>query len=107
MSIKQPTMAIVAAALFAAVGSTSVSAQENCGSMYQDVMQAYQVQSPHYGQMLNHYNARCLSGSSARPAWDGDLRHRYYHDRGRCDIDRLGHDYGRVRRRRWRPALGN
>ena len=40
MSIKRPTIAIAAAALFAAVGSTSVSAQENCGFMYQRVMEA-------------------------------------------------------------------
>src|SRR5216110_2015374 len=98
MSIKQPTMAIAAAALFAAIGSTSASAQENCGFMYQRVMEAYQVQSPHYGQMLNHYNARCLSGSSARPAWDGDRRHRYDHDRGRYDNDRLCDDDNRGRR---------
>ena len=98
MSLKQQTIAIAAAAVFVAAGSVSVSAQENCGSMYQDVMQAYQVQSPHYGQMLNHYNARCLSGSSARPVWDGDHRHRYDHDRGRYDNDRLGYDYDRGRR---------
>ena len=98
MSLKQQTIAIAAAAVFVAAGSVSVSAQENCGSMYQDVMQAYQVQSPHYGQMLNHYNARCLSGSSARPVWDGDHRHRYDHDRGRYDNDRLGYAYDRGRR---------
>jgi len=98
MSIKQPTIALAAAALFATVGSASVSAQENCGFMYQRVMEAYQVQSPHYGQMLNHYNARCLSGSSARPVWDGDHRHRYDNDRGRYDNDRLGYDYDRGRR---------
>jgi hypothetical protein len=90
MSLKQQTIAIAAAAVFVAAGSVSVSAQANCGSMYQDVMQAYQVQSPHYGHMLNHYNARCLSGPSARPVWDGDHRHRYDHDRGRYDNDRLG-----------------
>jgi hypothetical protein len=98
MSIKRPTIAIAAAALFAAVGATSVSAQENCGFMFERVMEAYQVQSSHYGQMLNHYNARCLSGSSARPVWDGDHRHRYDHDRGRYDNDRLGYDYDRGRR---------
>ena len=104
MSIKRPTIAIAAAALFAAVGSTSVLAQENCGFMYQRVMEAYQVQSPHYGQMLNHYNARCLSGSTARPAWDGDRhrydydRHRYDYDRGRYDNDRLGYDNDRGHR---------
>ena len=60
MSLKQQTIAIAAAAFFVAAGSVSVSAQENCGFMYQRVMEAYQVQSPHYGQMLNHYNARSL-----------------------------------------------
>jgi len=60
--------------------------------MYQGVMEAYQVQSPHYGQMLNHYNARCLSGPMV--AWDGD-RHRYDYDRGRYDNDRLGYDNDR------------
>src|SRR5438874_12498780 len=98
MSLKQHTIAIAAATLFVAAGSVSVSAQENCGSMYQHVMEAYQVQSPHYGQMLNHYNARCLSGSSVRPVWDADHRHRYDHDRGRYDNDRLGYDYDRGRR---------
>jgi hypothetical protein len=98
MSIKQPTMAIAAAAMFAAVGSASASAQENCGFMYQRVMEAYQVQSPHYGQMLNHYNARCLSGSSTRPAWDGDNRDRYDYARGRYDNDRVGYDNDRGRR---------
>ena len=98
MSIKQPAMVIAGAALFATVSSVSVSAQEGCGFMYQRVMEAYHVQSPHYGQMLSHYNARCLSGSSARPVWDGDHRHRYDHDRGRYDHDRLGYDYDRGRR---------
>jgi hypothetical protein len=97
MSLKQQTIAIATAALFVAAGSVSVSAQENCGSMYQHVMQAYQMQSPHYGQMLNHYNARCLSGST-RPGWDGDHRHRYDRDRHGYDNDRLGYDYDRGRR---------
>jgi hypothetical protein len=67
MSIKQPAIAVAAAALFVGLGSVSVPAQENCGSQYQQVMQAYQMQSPQYGQMLDYYNARCLSGSSAMP----------------------------------------
>jgi len=65
MSIKQPAIAVAIAALFVGLGSVSVPAQENCGSQYQQVMQAYQMQSPQYGQMLDQYNARCLSGSSA------------------------------------------
>jgi hypothetical protein len=77
MSIKPPVVAMVAAAFCAVVGSASVSAQENCGSMYQRVMEAYQVQSPHYGQMLNRYTVQCLSGGSSRPAWRDDYRHRY------------------------------
>ena len=98
MSLKQPIIAVAAAALFAAVGSASVSAQENCGFMYQRVMEAYQVQSPHYGQMLNHYNARCLSGSSTRPGWEGDRHHRYDNDRRDYDNDRRGYDEDRWHR---------
>ena len=91
MSLKQQTIAIAAAALFVAAGSVSVSAQENCGSMYQHVMQAYQMQSPHYGQLLHHYNARCLSGST-RPTWAGDNQRHYDYDRYRYDHDRRGYD---------------
>jgi hypothetical protein len=71
MSLKQPAIAMAAAVLFAVVGSTAVSAQENCGFMYQRVMEAYQTQAPYYGQMLNHYNERCLSGGSSQPVWEG------------------------------------
>ena len=67
MSLKKPAIAIAAVALFTVAGSASVSAQENCGFQYQRVMQAYQTQSPQYGQMLDQYNARCLSGSSNMP----------------------------------------
>jgi hypothetical protein len=81
MSLKQPAIAVAAAALFAVAGSASVSAQENCGFMYQRVMQAYQAQSPYYAQMLDHYNARCLSGSSSQRTWGRDDRHRYDNDR--------------------------
>jgi hypothetical protein len=59
--------------------------------MYQRVMEAYQTQSPNYSRMLNRYNGRCLSGSSAQPVWDGAHRHRHDHDR-------LGYDYDRGRR---------
>jgi hypothetical protein len=62
MSIKRPTIAVAAAALFAAVGSTSVSAQENCGFMYQRVMEAYQVQSPHYLQRTMPRRLNCPTG---------------------------------------------
>ena len=84
MSLRQSTAVIAAAALCAMVGSAS--AQENCGFMYQRVMEAYQAQSPYYTRMVNHYNARCFSGSS-QPAWGGDYRQRY--DRG------YGGDYWR------------
>jgi hypothetical protein len=47
-ALKQQVIAIAAAALFAIVGSASASAQEDCGSMYQRVMGAYQAQSPYY-----------------------------------------------------------
>src|ERR1051326_8456362 len=65
MSLKQQTITMAAAVLLVGLGSASVSAQENCGFQYQRVMQAYQMQSPQYGQMLDDYTARCLSGSSA------------------------------------------
>jgi hypothetical protein len=71
MSLKQPLIAMAAAALFAAAGSTAVSAQENCGFMYQRVMEAYQTQAPYYERMLNRYNERCLSGGSTQPVWEG------------------------------------
>src|ERR1041385_5418556 len=67
MSLKQQTITVAAAVLLVGLGSASVSAQENCGFQYQRVMQAYQMRSPRYGQMLDDYTARCLSGSSAVP----------------------------------------
>ena len=54
----------------------------------QRVMEAYQTQSPRYGDMLNHYNARCLSGSSMQPAWGGEPRYRHEHDRRGYHYDR-------------------
>lgn len=92
MLIKQPVILMAAAALCAVVGSTSVSAQGDCGFMYQRVMEAYQIQSPNYGQMLNHYSARCLSGGSSQPNWQGQ-RHHYRHDQ-----DRRGYDHDRWHR---------
>jgi hypothetical protein len=80
MLFKQPAIAIAAAALFAVAGAASASAQENCGFAYQRVMEAYQTHSPYYAQMLDHYNARCLSGSS-QPTWQGDRYPRYGYDR--------------------------
>jgi hypothetical protein len=41
--------------------------------------------------MLNHYNARCASGS-AQPAWEGGHRHWYYNDRHRYNDDRRGYN---------------
>ena len=73
MSVKRTAIALAAASLLTAAGSASVSAQEHCGSMYQRVINAYQMQSPQYGQMLDHYTARCLSGSSSQPTWSGDV----------------------------------
>jgi hypothetical protein len=116
MSLKHPALAIAAAALCVVVGSTAVSAQESCGDLYNRVMGTYQTlgpQSPQYDQMLNYYNARCLSGSSTMPyqtpyayqqptpidpgaaflggvvggvlgeALEGDQHRRYDNDRGR------------------------
>ena len=65
--------------------------------MYQRVMEAYQMQSPHYGQMLNHYNARCLSGSSSQPTWGANNHYRHDNHRRGHDND-LDHDGDRWRR---------
>ena len=97
MSLKQPSIVLAAAALCAVIGSGAVSAQENCGAMHHRVMEAYQGQSPHYSQMLNHYNARCLSGSSSQPTWGADNRYRYDNHRRGHDND-LDHDGDRWRR---------
>jgi hypothetical protein len=96
MSLKQPAMAIAAAVICAVIGSASASAQEDCGNMYNRVLGAYQAQSPYYTQMLNHYNARCLSGASAQPTWSGDNRYWYGHDRRGYD-DHRGYDNDRRR----------
>ena len=82
MPLKQPAIAIAAAALCVVAGSASLSAQENCGFMYQRVMEAYRAQSPYYSRMVGRYNAGCLSGSS-QPAWGGDYRQRHEYDRDR------------------------
>ena len=97
MSLKQPLLAIAAAAFCAVVGSAAASAQEDCGSMYNRVTGAYQSQSPYYTQMLNHYNARCLSGSSSM---EGDHHRRHDDDRWRRDNDRWGQDNDRWRQGR-------
>jgi hypothetical protein len=89
MSFKQPAIAVAAAALCVMVGAESAPAQENCGALYSRMMQAYQfgVQSPRYAEMLNHYNARCLSGSSSMEVYhhrrhDDDNRWRRDDDHG-------------------------
>jgi hypothetical protein len=86
---------MAAAVLFAVAGSASLAAQDNRGAMYQRVAEAHQTQSPHYGQMLNRYNARGLSGSSIQPGWEGGHRHWYGHGRRGFDNDRHQHDNGR------------
>jgi hypothetical protein len=97
MSFKKPAIAIAAAALFAVAGTASASAQENCGFMYQRVMQAYQAQSPHYGQMVEHYNARCLSGASTQPTWQGDRYQGYQGYQGYDNGPGYGYSHGRWR----------
>jgi hypothetical protein len=97
MSLKQPIIAMAAAALFAVAGAASASAQENCGVMHHRLMEAYQTQSPHYGQMLNRYNARCSSGS-AQPTWEGGPRHWNDNDRRGYDNDHRGYDNDRWHR---------
>jgi hypothetical protein len=70
MPRKQPATTIAVAALCIVAGSASVSAQQSCGNLYNRVMETYQAvgpQSPQYGQMVDHYNASCLSGSSTMP----------------------------------------
>src|SRR5438270_116473 len=99
MSIKHIATIFAAAAVCAVVVSAPVSAQENCGFMYQRVMEAYQTQSPHYGQMVNHYNVRCLSGASSQPSWEGHHHYRYERDRrGYYEQDRNGYNDDRGRR---------
>lgn len=94
MLASRTVVALAAASFSTVAGSASVSAQENCGFMSQRVMEAYRMQSPHYGEMLNHYNARCLSGASSQPAWEG------HHQHSRQDQDRRADDTDR-RRRGW------
>ncbi len=89
---------MAAAALFATVGSASVSAQENCGLMRHRLMEAYQTQSPHYGRILDRYNARCLSGSSTQRNWGHDNRHRFYDDHRGYNDDRRGYGNDRWHR---------
>ena len=68
-------------------------------------MQGYQfdAQSPRYAEMLNHYNARCLSGSSSM---EGYHQRRHDDDRWRRDDDRWGQDSERRGRDddRWRQG---
>jgi hypothetical protein len=105
MSLKQPVIAIAAAALCDVVGAASASAQENCGALYSRVTQAYQFDalSPRYAEMLNHYNARCLFGSSSM---EGYHQRRHDDDRWRRVDDRWGQDSDRRGRDddRWRQG---
>jgi len=79
--MSNPVIAMAAAVVsFAVLGSSPVLAQDDCGRMHHRVMGAYQAQSPHYAQMRDHYNARCLSGSSQR-TWGRDDHHQYDNDR--------------------------
>ena len=105
MSFKQPAIAIAAAALCVAAGATSASAQENCGALYSGIMQDYQfaAQSLRYAEMLNHYNERCLSGSSSMEVYH---QRRHDGDRWRRDDDRRSEDHDRRRHDddRWRQG---
>jgi hypothetical protein len=65
--------------------------------MYNRVIEAYQSQAPYYTQMLNHYNARCSSGSSTM---EGYHHRRHDDDRWRRDDDRSGQDNDRWRQGR-------
>jgi len=71
MPLKQSSITIAAAALFVAMGSVSVSAQESCGNLYNRVMWNYQThgaQSQEYARISDYYSRRCLTGSSSAPA---------------------------------------
>jgi hypothetical protein len=71
MPLKQASITIAAAALFVAMGSVSVSAQESCGNLYNRVTWNYQThgaQSQEYARISDYYNRRCLAGSSSAPA---------------------------------------
>src|ERR1700686_1449736 len=64
MSLKKTSITTVAAARCVAMGSASVSAQESCGSLYNQVMRSYQTQGPqsqHYAAISNFSGERCLS----------------------------------------------
>ena len=68
MFLKQPAIAIAAAALCIGGGAVSASAQEGCAGYYNRVMGAYQTLgpgSPEYNQMAADYGARCLSAAAA------------------------------------------
>ena len=72
MPLKQASITVAAAAaLFVAMGSVSVSAQESCGNLYNRVMWNYQThgaQSQEYARISDYYSRRCLAGSSNAPA---------------------------------------
>jgi hypothetical protein len=71
MPLKQASITVAAAAaLFVAMGSVSVSAQESCGNLYNRVMWNYQThgaQSQEYARISDYYSRRCLAGSSSAP----------------------------------------
>jgi hypothetical protein len=63
---------IAAAALFVAMGSVPVSAQESCGNLYNRAMWNYQThgaQSQEYVRISDYYSRRCLTGSSSAPTY--------------------------------------
>ncbi len=80
MSLKQPAIMLAAVALCAAAGSTPVLAESGgCRDQYNRVMALYQTAplSPEYSQMAASYNARCLAGASAGPAYYGSTGYGY------------------------------
>jgi hypothetical protein len=84
MSIKKPLIGLGAGALLLAAGALPVSAQYapggECIDMYNRTMAAYQYnpQSAQYADLLNQYSGRCLSGSSAAPAYSPGYAQPYY-----------------------------
>jgi hypothetical protein len=80
MSLKQPAIMLAAVALCGAAGSAPALAQfESCAAQYNRVTALYQTAplSPEYSQMAAAYNARCLAGAPAAPAYYGSTGYGY------------------------------
>ena len=80
MSLKQPAIMLAAVALCAAAGSAPALAQsESCVDQYNRVTALYRTAplSPEYSQITAAYNARCVAGAPAAPAYYGSTGYGY------------------------------